>query len=198
MRQSGDPGSQFLGLTLWWWAANVYRPAQVLKSLNLYRGEQLGEPPTCARNPGRGAFFCKQVPDPVLWANEPEDPQAAFFDDVADEYNTIVAPFSEPIFEEARRWFRRYIGPAGRVFDPSAGPGHEAIVLARDVPQGEVVAADLSAGMVRSACANARAINTRARSPPDSAVAGRSARCATPAKPNHANGNNNGLTITPT
>src|SRR5262249_44869949 len=63
---------------------------------------------------------------------------------------------TRPLFEEAAALMRQLLPSNARILDTSCGPGTEALLLAALVPDGEVVAMDLSAGMVTTACENAR------------------------------------------
>ena len=78
------------------------------------------------------------------------------FDHCSDDYEQAVKPFSQPVFDELLALLLPHLVPDARILDPSCGPGTEAIALARLVPEGEVVAADLSRGMVETSWRNAR------------------------------------------
>jgi ubiquinone/menaquinone biosynthesis C-methylase UbiE len=94
----------------------------------------------------------------VLLADEPEGYDSVrVFDDVAGQYDAIVRPFSDPIVAETVALMRPFLSPRSRILDPSAGPGRAAIQLSHLVPEGEVVAADLSRCMVETAHRAARA-----------------------------------------
>ncbi|MEZ4409374.1 MAG: class I SAM-dependent methyltransferase [Polyangiales bacterium] len=77
------------------------------------------------------------------------------FDDMSESYEHLVHEFSDELWKAAEPTLHKYIPKNGRVLDPSAGPGREAIRLARWLTGGEVVAADLSRNMVERALHNA-------------------------------------------
>lgn len=143
--------------SMWWWAANVFYPAQVLKSLGLYHGQELGSEPTQTRQTGAGRFFSLFYPEPVKLSERPPNYDLVTeFDRLSNEYDSYVQPFSAPIYTEVELLMRRFLPSNARILDASAGPGKEMIKLSRLVPRGEVVGIDLSAEMVATAWRNAR------------------------------------------
>jgi ubiquinone/menaquinone biosynthesis C-methylase UbiE len=72
------------------------------------------------------------------------------FDFWSAEYD-FIRPFVQPILDATYRLMRPYLTPSSRVLDPSCGPGDNVLALAEELPDGEVVAADLSRGMVAHA-----------------------------------------------
>ncbi len=142
---------------LWSWSANVFRPAQVMKSLGLYRPNALGQPPVPRKLAGGGPELSKTLAEPLLLATEPGHYGSVVeFDHCSQDYEAAVKPFSQPVFDELLGLLLNHLAPGARILDPSCGPGIEALALARLVPDGEVVAADLSRGMVETAWRNAR------------------------------------------
>ena len=87
---------------MWSYAANVLRPAQVLKRRGLLDTEVVGEEPTGVPRKGLGAYFSRRSEQPVLLAHATEhDHLVDEFDRMAEVYAAFVRPFSGPIFEEA-------------------------------------------------------------------------------------------------
>ena len=145
-----------LTLGLWSWSHYVFRPAQMLKSMGLYHPQTIGVPPSARTLEGAGPDLSRREVRPVFLASQPEHYDSVVgFDECSDEYAYAVKPFSQPVFEELIALLVPYLSPNARILDPSAGPGSEAIALSRLVPDGEVVAADLSRGMVETAFRNA-------------------------------------------
>jgi SAM-dependent methyltransferase len=152
---------QALALTLLSWRVYVFEPALILRRLGLYRPSMLGPPMRRGVLRGGGPHFCLRHDQPVLLANEPagyEDVRE--FDRVASIYDAVVRPFSDPIVDEVLELMQP-LPPNARILDPSAGPGGSALRLSRLVPEGEVVAADLSRGMVETAYRAARTAGCR-------------------------------------
>jgi ubiquinone/menaquinone biosynthesis C-methylase UbiE len=153
------PGAVLVA-NLWWYAYSVLRPAQILKpyGLGLYRTPEIGSRPFPQRGAdGAGQRYCIEHPEPVYLDERPESYSTVDgFDQLSSNYDRIIEPFSRPIFEEVVAAMRPFMTPRSRILDPSCGPGTEAVRLASMVPQGEIVASDLSAGMVSAAAANAR------------------------------------------
>lgn len=142
---------------LWSWSANVFKPALVMKSLGLYRPNTLGQPPAPRKLDGGGPSMSKTLAEPLLLEQQPGHYDSVVeFDHCSDDYEAAVKPFSQPVFDELLGLMLNHLVPTARILDPSCGPGIEAIALARLVPDGEVVAADLSRGMVETAWRNAR------------------------------------------
>jgi ubiquinone/menaquinone biosynthesis C-methylase UbiE len=145
-----------LTLHMWSWSQNVFRPAQQLRRSGLYQPDRIGVPPARVRGPGRGPDLSRRCRIPVFLGAEPAHyDSVADFDVCSEEYEAAVKPYSQPIFEETVAMMEPYLAPDARVLDPSCGPGREAITLSMAVPAGEVVACDLSRGMVRRAHDNA-------------------------------------------
>ena len=139
------------------WSANVFRPAQVMKSLGLYRPNTLGQPPAPRRLAGGGPGVSRTLAAPLLLDKPPGHYDSVVeFDHCSEDYQAAVKPFSQPVFDELVGLLLNHLVPDARILDPSCGPGIEAITLARLVPDGEVVAADLSRGMVETAWRDAR------------------------------------------
>ena len=151
-----------LTLGLWSWAANVFRPAQLLKSAGLYRPQTLGVPPALRALSEAGPNLSRRHAAPVFLESDPEHYDSVVeFDRCAEEYELAVKPFSQPVFDELVALLLPHLTPSARILDPSAGPGAEAVALARLVPDGEVVAADLSRGMVETTFRNAQRAGRR-------------------------------------
>jgi ubiquinone/menaquinone biosynthesis C-methylase UbiE len=141
-----------LAMALAGWNLHVFQPALALRRLGLHRPATLGTPPAPGAGPGGGAGLSARCDAPVLLAEEPEGYESVKeFDHVSDLYDAVVRPFSDPIVGETVALMQPFLGPGARVLDPSAGPGRAAITLSRLVPGGEVIAADLSRGMVETA-----------------------------------------------
>jgi ubiquinone/menaquinone biosynthesis C-methylase UbiE len=142
---------------LWSWSHHVFKPALVMKSLGLYHPNTLGSAPPPRKLPGGGPELSRRHAEPVLLAQTPGHYDSVVeFDHCSDDYEQAVKPFSQPVFDELLAQMLPHLVPDARVLDPSCGPGVEAMALARLVPEGEVVAADLSRGMVETSWRNAR------------------------------------------
>jgi SAM-dependent methyltransferase len=149
------PGALLVG-QLWWYGLTVIRPAQLWKSLGIYPRNELGQPPPPAAGPGAGKKFSLRQSAPVLLPRKPSGYESVEdFDELSPVYTAAIAPFSRPVFEETVRAMTPYLSPRARILDTSCGPGLELCQLARLVPEGEVVGADLSAGMVTRAAETA-------------------------------------------
>ncbi|ADO75704.1 Methyltransferase [Stigmatella aurantiaca DW4/3-1] len=147
---------QSMALALLSWRLHVFEPARWMKRLGLYRASTLGAPVVPGVPGGSGPHLSRRYSQPVLLPGEPEGySEVKDFDRVAHLYEAAVRPFSEPILEEVEALMHP-LSPRARVLDPSCGPGGAVLRLAQRVPQGEVVAADLSRGMVETACEAAR------------------------------------------
>jgi len=146
-----------LALALWWWAGNVFAPALAMRKAGLYTPSTLGNLPVVRRPRGGGPRLSRRLRKPRLLRQRPEiyDSVEAF-DECAPGYEEAVRPFSQPIFQETIALLRPHLSDRPRILDPSAGPGGMAIELAKLYPRGEVVAADLSRGMVEAAHQRAR------------------------------------------
>lgn len=140
-----------LALSLLSWRVHVFEPARALKPLGLYLPATLGPTLMPGVPGGGGPGLSLRHQEPVLLPEEPSGYQEVRdFDRMASLYEAVVRPFSEPIVDEVVALMQP-LSPRARVLDPSAGPGGAALRLARLVPEGEVVAADLSRGMVETA-----------------------------------------------
>jgi SAM-dependent methyltransferase len=147
-----------LALGLVWWNASVFQPAIQLKKLGLYAPSSLGARPDAGVPRGGGRNLTLRHRTPELFADEPADYDSVReFDHISEGYDAFVRPFSDPIVEEVVGMMRPFLASNARILDPSAGPGSAAIRLSRLVPEGEVVAADLSRKMVETAHRNAQA-----------------------------------------
>ncbi len=144
---------------MWSYAAGVLYPAQALKRAGVpVASRVLGDDPEGLPLRGLGPYFSARQDDPVLLDRETEhDHLVEDFDRIADVYDAFVQPFSRPIFDEALRVMRGWLGPRSRVLDAGCGPGRELRQVARLVAEGEVVGVDLAAGMVKAAMRGARA-----------------------------------------
>lgn len=138
---------------MWWYAANVLRPVQLLKQIGIPIFNQcIGEKPVNPPKPGLGRFFSKRHSFPVfLDRATAHDHLVEEFDKMSESYSHLVDPFSQPIFDEALKVMYPYLLPDSRVLDAGCGPGKELQRVAQLVPNGEVVGIDLAAGMVKSA-----------------------------------------------
>ena len=148
---------------MWWYAATVLRPAQVLKRAGVPVVSPLvGELPEKLARPGLGPKFSQMYREPVLLTHQTEhDHLVEEFDRMSDVYSEFVQPFSRPIFEEAMNLLAEYMPLDARVLDAGCGPGRELQRVTRMVRDGEVVGIDLSRGMVLSAGRSARAHGIR-------------------------------------
>jgi SAM-dependent methyltransferase len=148
--------SHTLAMALLSWRVHVFEPALALRRLGLYAPPELGPRPAPGAPPGGGPALSLGQDRPALLPGEPEGyATVRAFDELAPVYEAVVSPFSDPILDETIALMRPLLSPRARVLDPSAGPGRAAIRLSRLVPEGEVVAADLSRAMVEAAHRNA-------------------------------------------
>lgn len=143
---------------LWWYGMTVIRPAQMLKAFGAYPRNELGQAPLGGKARGAGKLYCRKYTRPVLLPGRPEGYEAVEeFDTLSDVYTSAIEPFSKPVFEETTKAMAPFLTPQSRILDTSCGPGLEMCKLAQLVPEGEVVGADFSAGMVQRASETARA-----------------------------------------
>ncbi len=149
------PGSVFVA-NLWWYGFAVLRPAQMLKRLGLYRGQEIGRPPAQVQQTGAGPHYSRAYTSPVLLNHRPEGYDTVdAFDQLSSVHDQLQEPFSGPIFEDVASVLGSLATPRSRMLDCSCGGGTEALALARLVPDGEVVGSDLAADMVSTAAARA-------------------------------------------
>lgn len=142
---------------MWWYAATVLYPARALRLLNLYRARAIGTYPAPAETQGAGPYFSLRHHSPCYLETDPTAGESiGYFDSIATVYDLCVQPFTRPIYDQAAVMIQQLLQPAARVLDAGCGPGSETLRLARLVPQGEVVAIDLSAGMVTTAFESAQ------------------------------------------
>jgi SAM-dependent methyltransferase len=151
-----SPGRTLLSLgmssVLLWWRLNVFEPARALKRIGLYRPTPYGMVPEPVAPPSRGRCLSLKYQRPVLLEHEPDDYEdVRDFDQLAGLYEAAIRPFSDPIVDEALAYMEPHLAQGARILDPSSGPGYAALRLSELVPEGEVVAADLSRGMVEAA-----------------------------------------------
>ena len=149
----------YLVSSMWWYSAAVLEPVRSLKRAGFpVFSELIGDAPENLPDTGLGPRFSKEYSAPVLLTSKTEhDHLVEEFDRMGDVYSEFVRPFSTPIFDEALRVISRWLPRNARVLDAGCGPGRELLLVARRVPEGEVVGIDLAAGMVRSAWRAARA-----------------------------------------
>lgn len=140
------------------WSVHVFQPALALRRLGLYAPAEIGARPAPGAHPGGGKDLTLRHDLPRWLPGEPEGYESVReFDQLADLYEAVVRPFTDPILEETVGLMRPLLAPNARILDPSSGPGRTAIRLSTLVPEGEVIAADLSRGMVEAAYGAARA-----------------------------------------
>jgi SAM-dependent methyltransferase len=149
-----DPiASYILAGSMWWYAANVLYPAQILKRAGIsVFNQKLGESPKILIKNGLGQHFSGKHQSVVFIKHRTEnDHLVEEFDKMSHIYQRVVEPFSQPIFEESLKIMRPYLPSNARVLDAGCGPGNEVRKIALLVPKGEVVGVDLSAGMIKTA-----------------------------------------------
>jgi ubiquinone/menaquinone biosynthesis C-methylase UbiE len=142
---------------MWWYASTTLYPAQFLKSLGLYSANAIGRYPEPCPTAGEGRLYCRQHQEPCyLQIPSSEENSVAYFDRIATIYDTCVDPFTRPVYDEALKLMKPLLPLDARILDTSCGPGTALFRLTSLTPQGEVVAMDLSAGMVTAAYKRAR------------------------------------------
>lgn len=150
---SNEAIARFLGplmaAHLYWWSEAIFRPAKVSRKLKLHRPLAMGTLPRVKKREGLGPSLSTMYREPVYLREIPEHyPLVEDFDSIAPLYESAVLPFSGPIFSDMLTLLKPYLNTRIRILDPSCGPGTEAIKLAQTFPECEVIAADLSRGMV--------------------------------------------------
>jgi ubiquinone/menaquinone biosynthesis C-methylase UbiE len=142
---------------IWTYALTVFYPTQALKSMGLYPKNEIGQYPPIVPFKGEGQSYCQRYRKPCYLDKKPEDyNRVEDFDRISAIYETCMKPFSQPIFEETVKLMQPFLVPTARILDLSCGPGIELPQLAALVPYGEVVAMDLSIGMVATAFERAK------------------------------------------
>jgi SAM-dependent methyltransferase len=143
---------------LWSYAAGVLYPARLLKLIGANPvGPPEGDLPEGLPQKGLGTHFADDSEPVLLTSRSHHADLVEDFDQLAELYETLVRPFSTPIFDEALAWIRGFVADDSRILDLGCGPGRELREVAKLVPRGEVVGVDLAAGMVEVAQAKARA-----------------------------------------
>lgn len=146
-----DVWGPFLALQLKAWSDLVFRPAAMMQKAGLYRPSEIGKPPRAVPR-GGGRALTLQHPTITLLEKEPDNyDRLREFDIMAAEYRMAVEPYSEVLFHSVLPHLERHVVPTSRILDPACGPGREAHLLAARVPEGEVIAADLSRAMIQEA-----------------------------------------------
>jgi ubiquinone/menaquinone biosynthesis C-methylase UbiE len=148
-----DVWGPLTGMQLRTWASCVYAPVRFLDAVGL-RPEpfSIGEVPTERQFRGGRGRFAGTMTEARMLDELPEDyERLRFFDSVAAEYRSAVETFTTPIFDSVLQYLAPRLGQQTRVLDVGCGPGREAAILARKLPEGEVVACDLSTNMVHEA-----------------------------------------------
>jgi ubiquinone/menaquinone biosynthesis C-methylase UbiE len=143
---------------MWSWAGSVFAPARALRDAGIAPHPSLSSSVGPLPQPGLGRRFSRSSPRPGSFASDRRNAHLVVeFDRMAEAYDAVVWPFSEPIFDEALHCLRPLIRSDARVLDAGCGSGRELQRVARHVRQGEVVGIDLAAGMVQAAFESARA-----------------------------------------
>ena len=141
--------SPLWGASIHMWGDLLMRPARLSRKFGLHKPNSIGAPPLFKRVAGGGPDLSIKYPQPVYLDELPEGySEVEAFDEMAPIYEDSVYPIGEPVFTDATTLMGPYLKSDARILDPSCGPGAEARRLAKLVPDGEVVAADLSKGMV--------------------------------------------------
>lgn len=134
------------------WSESFFKPAEDLRRLGLFQPESLGDPPAAQPFAGGGPRISPGDPGPHLLAEEPPGyERLRQFESSAAEYRFAVEPFSGPIFAQVLEFMKPHLVPDACLLDAACGPGTEAVALATEVPDGEVVACDLSQAMIEEA-----------------------------------------------
>jgi ubiquinone/menaquinone biosynthesis C-methylase UbiE len=147
-----------LGGSLVLWSRLFFEPYRQAREGRPHTRVSLGTRPRARRSPGGGPALSLKHPNPVYLGDTPDNYDTVEQFDYWSESYDFIRPFVEPVLEETSRLMSPYLRPKARVLDPSCGPGDNAIAIAQALPEGEVVAADLSRGMVARAFSSARAL----------------------------------------
>lgn len=146
-----------LGLALLGWSEHVFKPYLALREAGLVKPQTVGTPPPPLVSEGRGPDLSKRLRHPVFLPQTPDNYDSVVeFDHMSEDYDEALRPFVGPVFDETFALMKPFLSDGARILDPSSGPGANAIELAKALPDGEVVAADLSRGMVETAHRRAR------------------------------------------
>lgn len=138
------------------WAKTVFEHALPLIRNNQLKLDETGVFPSAKQASGKWTLFSSKNVSIVECAVQPKDyNRVLYFDYAAQEYEMATCRFKKPIVEETLRLIRPLLLPGARILDAGCGPGYESIALAQLVPDGEVVALDLSLQMIRLAYHNA-------------------------------------------
>ncbi|MBR9979241.1 MAG: methyltransferase domain-containing protein [Bacteroidetes bacterium] len=151
--QHRDVFGPLMGLQLHAWASCVYAQVRFLDAAGLRpTSHTIGDLPQERQFRGGRARFVGTMTEARMLDELPDNyERMRFFDSVAAEYRSAVEPFTAPIFESVLRYLAPRLGKHTRVLDVGCGPGREAATLAGRLPEGEVVACDLSTNMVHEA-----------------------------------------------
>jgi ubiquinone/menaquinone biosynthesis C-methylase UbiE len=147
-----------LGGSLVLWSRLFFEPYRESRNARVHAPFRLGTLPAARRSRGGGPALSLTHANPVYLAGTPDNYDTVEQFDYWSESYDFIRPFVQPVLEETSRLMAPYLGPNARVLDPSCGPGDNAIAVAQALPGGEVVAADLSRGMVARAFSGARAL----------------------------------------
>jgi ubiquinone/menaquinone biosynthesis C-methylase UbiE len=150
------PAAVYLG-QLWLYSLAVLYPAQAAKRLGMFAKTSVGKYPLLAQSKGEGQSYCLEYQEPVYLERESENRQSVSeFDRGARLYESVVAPFTRPVHQEALVFIRRLLPAGAKILDLGCGPGLELCRLAELFPDGEVVGIDLAAEMIAAAHKAAR------------------------------------------
>ena len=147
-----NPWSPLWGAYIHMWGDLVMRPARLSRKYGLHQPNCIGKPPSFVRVRGGGPSLSKRFTAPVYFDHRPEGySEVEAFDDMSSLYEDATYPIAEPVFTDVTTLMAPYLKSDARILDPSCGAGGEARRLSLLVPDGEVVAADFSKGMVEYA-----------------------------------------------
>jgi SAM-dependent methyltransferase len=143
---------------MWSWAGSVFAPVRALREGGIISRPALRGALEPMPQSGLGPRFSRSSPRPQSFVRERRNAHLVVeFDRMAEAYDAVVRPFSEPIFDEALLCMQPLLRADARVLDAGCGAGRELRRMARYVRKGEVVGIDLAAGMVQAAFESARA-----------------------------------------